>query len=123
MKCEKGHVFPFTIALVLFCLMVASAYASIYMEKQRFTHDTKEFYMLETLMLFAVQHSLTNMEEANDQMNIDLPTGTIVYQKKKTADGIIRVDIFCETKKGSQYKADFDYDVLQRRIIRWNEYY
>ncbi|KZM56810.1 competence type IV pilus minor pilin ComGG [Aeribacillus composti] len=122
MKNEDGHIFPMTIGIFLLCIMILTAYASSYIQEQRFRHDAKEFYLQETLMLAGVQYSLKKADYSDTQEILELPNGTISYKRTKKEKGIVNISITCKTLKGTEYTANFHYDLNNQQIMSWNEY-
>lgn len=123
-KNQKGYILPTTIVLALFCLMIVTHLSSILISETAFYHDTKQFYILENLMQFAVDASLKEIKAGitNGSNTLTFPDGDIQYSIQLVSSEEIEVQLTCTSKEKNTNIANYYYNNLENKISKWSEY-
>lgn len=126
MKDEKGFIFPTTMVMILFCLLIITHISMTLISEKKFYSETEQHYVLENLMQVAVAQSLNQIKDStailNETATSNTTNGTFIYNVKKTSPNIYEVEITCISKKNKEYTAKYQYDYAINEMIVWSEY-
>lgn len=126
MKDEKGFIFPTTMVMILFCLLIITHISMTLISEKKFYSETEQHYVLENLMQVAVEQSLSQIKDGTavlyETTTYNITNGTFIYNIKKTSPNIYEVEITCISNKSKEYTAKYQYDYAINEMILWSEY-
>jgi competence protein ComGG len=126
MRNEKGFIFPTTMVIVLFCLLIVAHISTSLISEKQFYSETEQYYLLDNLMQLAVDQSLFEIKNRTAKINEATVTNTIngsfTYVISEITSSVYEVQISCESPKNKQYTASFQYDLKINEMIVWSEY-
>jgi hypothetical protein len=123
---EKGFIFPTTMVIVLFCLLIVAHISISLISEKQFYSETEQYYLLDNLMQLAVDQSLYEIKNGTAKLNEATVTNTLngsfTYVIKEIAPSIYEAQITCKSTKNKQYMASYQYDLIKNDMIVWSEY-
>ncbi|QGQ47241.1 competence type IV pilus minor pilin ComGG [Metabacillus sediminilitoris] len=126
MNDEKGFIFPTTMVMILFCLLIITHISMTLISEKKFYSETEQHYVLENLMQVAVEQSLAQIKDGtailNETTTFNTTNGTFIYSVIKTSPNIYEVEITCISNKNKEYTAKYQYDYAINEMILWSEY-
>jgi uncharacterized ion transporter superfamily protein YfcC len=126
MKNEKGFIFPTTMVLVLFCLLIITHISTTLISEKKFFSETEQYYVLENLMQLAVEQSLSEIKNGtvkpNEPSNKNTINGSFSYSVSEISPSIYEVQLSCISTKKREYTAKYQYDLAKNEMIVWSEY-
>ncbi|MBZ5749720.1 competence type IV pilus minor pilin ComGG [Metabacillus rhizolycopersici] len=125
MKNEKGFIFPTTMVMVLFCLLIVGHIATNLISDKQFYAETEQYYLLENLMQLAVDQSLMEIKSETTTTNETTKNtlnGSFTYTIRENLPNIFEVQLSCATKENKTYTASYQYDSTSNEMISWSEY-
>jgi hypothetical protein len=126
MRNEKGFIFPTTMVIVLFCLLIVTHISISLISEKRFYSETEQYYLLDNLMQLAVDESLFEIQNGtakiNDATVINTINGSFTYIINEITPSIYEAQLSCISTKNKQYTASYQYDLIKNEMIVWSEY-
>jgi competence protein ComGG len=126
MKNERGFIFPSTMAVILFCLLIVTHISMSLISEKKFYSETEQHYILENLMLIAVEQSLLEIKKGtaipNEISTYNTFNGTFNYRMNEISPSLYEVELTCTSTKNRQYTAKYQYDLTKNDMILWSEY-
>ncbi|WP_226667461.1 competence type IV pilus minor pilin ComGG [Metabacillus litoralis] len=125
MKAEKGFIFPSTMVIVLFCLLVVTHLSTTLISDKKFYFETEQKYILENLMTVAVNQTLKELRNTSGELQqpktITTQNGSFTYKMTAVSSELTEVNIKCETIENRKYQASYQYNSLKNEISVWSE--
>ncbi|TXC92384.1 hypothetical protein FS935_04850 [Metabacillus litoralis] len=125
MKAEKGFIFPTTMVIVLFCLLVVTHLSTTLISDKKFYFETEQNYILENLITVAVNQTLKDLRstsvEVDQPVTITTLNGSFTYKMIEVSSELTEVTIKCETDEKRKYQASYQYNLLKNEITVWSE--
>ncbi|MCM3650445.1 competence type IV pilus minor pilin ComGG [Metabacillus litoralis] len=125
MKNQKGFIFPTTMVMILFCLLIVGHIATNLISEKQFYAETEQYYLLENLMQLAVDQSLMEIKSETTTTNETTKNtlnGSFTYTIRENLPSIYEVQLSCATKENKTYTASYQYDSTSNEMISWSEY-
>jgi hypothetical protein len=126
MRNERGFIFPTTMVIVLFCLLIVAHISMSLISEKQFYSETSQYYLLDNLMQLAVDQSLFEINNGTAKINeatvSNTINGTFTYVISEITPSIYEVQISCKSTKNKQYTASYQYDLLKSEMNVWSEY-
>ncbi|MCH1624912.1 competence type IV pilus minor pilin ComGG [Ferdinandcohnia quinoae] len=125
---EKGFILPVTIIISFLFFLIFTFQVNIYLTEKGFYKETEELMVLENLMQLGVgdvQLELGGLNELRNPISNEFqyPNGTVSYNAVTLSETTLEVMIICSTKNSRRYRAQFEYDGVEKKITKWNEYH
>jgi hypothetical protein len=119
---EKGHILPVTVIFSFFFIALLNHQINLYMIDQKFFDATEDLYVMENLMQITakevVLNTPTNTAASGKK---EFPEGTVIYTVNPISLTSSKVTITCTSKSGGEFKAEFIYDYVIKKMINWIE--
>jgi uncharacterized ion transporter superfamily protein YfcC len=125
MRNEKGFIFPTTMVIVLFCLIIVAHISTSLISEKQFYSETEQYYILENLMQLAVDQSLLDIKNGTTSTNessTNTINGSFTYTIKEISPSIFVAQLTCKTNENKEYTAAYQYDLTKNEMIEWSEY-
>ncbi|MGM0874241.1 MAG: competence type IV pilus minor pilin ComGG [Bacillota bacterium] len=126
MKNDKGFIFPTTMVIVLFCLLIVAHISNALISEKQFYSKTEQYYILENLMQLAVDQSLVKIKNGtaitNEPSKTNTLNGSFSYTVKEISPSIYEAQLTCKTNENAEYTALYQYDFTKNEMILWSEY-
>lgn len=126
MRNQKGFMFPTTLVIALFCLLIVAYVSNSLISEKQFYKETEQYYLLENLMKLAVDQSLHEIKNGtaklNEMIRKNTFNGSIEYKIEIDSSGIYEVKLLCKTTINREYTATYQYDMIENEMIQWSEY-
>ncbi|TYR82428.1 competence protein ComG [Priestia megaterium] len=122
MKNERGFVLPLVLAFSALFLFLLSQQIAYYVTKSNFYHEAEERYQLDHLLENAVLHLQSHVRKEGsfeEELSLSFPSGTILYKVVEQSDGVIVVNITCQTQRGSKLTNTAHVQLNDGQVIQW----
>lgn len=125
MKTEKGFIFPTTMVIVLFCLLVVTHLSTSLISDKKFYFETEQNFILLNLMTVAVKQTLKDLRstgvEGDQPVTITTLNGSFTYNMFEVSSELTEVTIKCETDEKRKYQASYQYNSIKNELTVWSE--
>ncbi|MCD7033130.1 hypothetical protein LRR81_02735 [Metabacillus sp. GX 13764] len=123
MNNQKGSIFPFTAMMSMLVFLTILHVTALHLLEKNFYFDTKQYYVLDSLMQRGVAQSLKKIKTAPEALVEEevLKTGKVRYHITQISPGEYKTDIACETNESRKKQAYYIYSNAKGLITSWTE--
>jgi competence protein ComGG len=126
MKNEKGYIYPVTLLLIFFLILIFHHQIDVLLLEKMFFRETEELYVLDNIMTLGVEKVVDELEELGENVEttgtISYPHGTFQYWIMPVTTEESFVTVICTTSAKRKYRANFYYHFGEKKIKNWMEY-
>jgi ComG operon protein 7 len=122
LKNQTGVVFPYLLMLLLLICLIVENRIREYVSFRNFIIETESKLVSEHLLFMASHESshFKNIHSGNVGYWI-YPGGEVFFEVQSITQDHVQVLITATTNSGGNAHAQFEYDMLEEKIISWSE--
>ncbi|GIN38355.1 MULTISPECIES: competence type IV pilus minor pilin ComGG [Heyndrickxia] len=124
MRNQKGFVFPLILGVIFITFLVLTSSTHIYLSEKQYLHETKRYYISNSLNVMAIKSLIRQIENQNymDSGTIAFNQGKInyhVYPQEEEENYLIKITTSIENGRAIKYQVL--YSIKDHRLLKWNE--
>ncbi|MDH5160115.1 competence type IV pilus minor pilin ComGG [Heyndrickxia oleronia] len=123
MRNQKGFVFPLVLGVIFITFLFLTSSTHIYLSEKRYLHETKGYYISNSLNVMAIKSLIRQIENQNnmDSGTIAFNQGKINYHVYPQDEENYLINITTSIEHGRGIKYQVLYSIKDHRLLKWNE--
>ncbi|NWN79465.1 chromosome partitioning protein ParA [Bacillus sonorensis] len=117
---SKGYIYPAALFMAMICMLCAGHSAAVFITKQAFAKQTKEFYTQQNLLRNGVLYSVRHIQDEREREE-KKAYGAVSYSILPAGKQTKLVRIKIKTAAKTVRTAEFQYHLKKKKISRWKE--